>query len=311
MATTHPQHVRTPRRDHPARPQGAPRPGRVRRGGAAARLWRASPLAYLTLVAAVALSVFPIYFMIVGATLSNDGIFRIPPPLLPGSRLGTNLRAVFANEDANLGKGLLNSVIVSGCVTLSVVFFSSLAGFAFAKLRFRGKNAMLLLILGSMMIPVQLGLIPLFLIMVKLGWENHLAAVIVPFLINGFGIFLMRQYTTQAVPNELIEAARVDGATTWGIYWRVVLPALRPAAAVLGIFTFMQTWNDFLWPLVAMQDPANPTVQISLRSLGNGYYQDYSQVFAATAVATVPLLIVFIAFGRQIIGGIMEGAIKA
>jgi cellobiose transport system permease protein len=274
-------------------------------------MWRTSPLTFLTLVAAVALSIFPIYFMIIGATLSNDAIFKSPPPFLPGGRLITNLRTVFANQDANLAKGLLNSVIISSCVTLSVVFFSSLAGFAFAKLRFRGKNVMLLLILGSMMIPVQLGLIPLFIIMVKLGWENHLAAVIVPFLINGFGVFLMRQYASQAIPDELIEAARVDGATTWGIYWRVVLPALRPAAAVLGIFTFMQTWNDFLWPLVAMQDPDNPTVQISLRSLGNGYYQDYSQVFAATAVATVPLLIVFLVFGRQIIGGIMEGAIKA
>jgi cellobiose transport system permease protein len=268
-------------------------------------------LTFLTLVAAVALSVFPIYFMIVGATVGNDAIFKSPPPLLPGSRLIANLKAVFANTDANLSKGLLNSLIICSCVTLSVVFFSSLAGFAFAKLRFRGKNVMLLLILGSMMIPVQLGLIPLFIIMVKLGWENHLAAVIVPFLINGFGVFLMRQYASQAIPDELIEAARVDGATTWGIYWRVVLPGLRPAAAVLGIFTFMQTWNDFLWPLVAMQDPENPTVQISLRSLGNGYYQDYSQVFAATAVATVPLLIVFLVFGRQIIGGIMEGAIKA
>jgi cellobiose transport system permease protein len=310
MATTH---ARGGIQHHelPARPQGAPRPGRVRRGGAAARMWRTSPLTFLTLVAAVALSIFPIYFMIVGATVGNDAIFRSPPPLVPGARLITNLKAVFANQDANLSKGLLNSFIICSCVTLSVVFFSSLAGFAFAKLRFRGKNVMLLLILGSMMIPVQLGLIPLFIIMVKLGWENHLAAVIVPFLINGFGVFLMRQYASQAIPDELIEAARVDGATTWGIYWRVVLPALRPAAAVLGIFTFMQTWNDFLWPLVAMQDPENPTVQISLRSLGNGYYQDYSQVFAATAVATVPLLIVFLVFGRQIIGGIMEGAIKA
>jgi cellobiose transport system permease protein len=311
MALMHQRSAGAPPRDHPVRPLGAPRPDRVRRGGAAGRLWRASPLTFLTLIAAVALSIFPIYFMVVGATLSNDEIFRIPPPLLPGGHLIANLRAVFANEDASLAKGLMNSIIISSCVTLSVVFFSSLAGFAFAKLRFRGKNALLLLIIASTMIPVQLGLIPLFIIMVKLGWENHLAAVIVPSLINAFGVFLMRQYASQSIPDELIEAARVDGATTFGVYWRVVLPALRPAAAVLGIFTFMQSWNDFLWPLVAMQDPANPTVQISLRSLGNGYYQDYSQVFAATAVATVPLLVVFIAFGRQIIGGIMEGAIKA
>src|SRR5262249_9385350 len=189
--------------------------------------------------------------------------------------------------------------------------FCSLAGFAFAKLRFRGRNVLLLVILGSMMVPVQLGIIPLYLLMVRVGWENHLQAVILPLCVSGFGVFMMRQSRAQAVPDELIEAARVDGSSTWGIYWHVVLPALRPAAAVLAIFTFMQTWNDFLWPLMALQDPENPTVQLSLRSLGNGYYTDYSQVFAGTALATVPLLVVFIVFSRQIIGGIMEGAVKA
>lgn len=301
MATTYPTRTVQPAERRPPR----------RRKDATAKLWKASPLTYLTLVMAIALSVFPLYFMVVGATLTNDALGKVPPALLPGGRLFINLRTAFANQDANIGTGLLNSIIISSCVTISVVFFSSLSGFAFAKLRFRGKSALLLVILGSMMVPVQLGLIPLFLMMVKLGWENHLAAVIVPFLVNGFGVFMMRQYASQAVPDELIEAARVDGSNTWGIYWHVVLPALRPAAAVLAIFTFMQTWNDILWPLVAMQDPANPTVQISLRSLGNGYYTDYSQVFAGTAVAVIPLLIVFIVFGRQIIGGIMEGALKA
>lgn len=303
MATTYPSHARY---DEPAHRE---KPRRVR--SASTRLWRTSPLTYLTLIVAIVLSIFPLYFMLVGATQTNDAIYQTPPSLVPGSHLMHNLRVVFANQSANVGTGLINSIIISSCVTVSVVFFSSLAGFAFAKLRFRGKSALLLMILGSMMIPVQIGLIPLFLIMVKLGWENHLQAVIVPVLVNGFGVFMMRQYASQAVPDELIEAARVDGSNTWGIYWHVVLPALRPAAAVLGIFTFMQTWNDFLWPLVAMQDPDNPTVLISLRNLGNGYYQDYAQVFAGTAVATVPLLIVFILLGRQIIGGIMEGALKA
>jgi cellobiose transport system permease protein len=292
-----------------AQPLQVERPVKRRRRGAELR--RASPLTYFALIAAIVLSIFPLYFMVVGATLTNDELFKVPPRLIPGSHLFQNLRIVFGNEDANIGKGLLNSVIICSCVTLSVVFFSSLAGFSFAKLRFRGKNAMLIMIIASMMVPVQLGLIPLFLMMVKFGWQNELAAVIVPFLINGFGIFMMRQYTAQSVPDELIEAARVDGSNTWGIYWHVVLPALRPAAAVLAIFTFMQTWNDFLWPLVAMQDPENPTVQISLRSLGNGYYQDYAQVFAGTSVAVIPLLIVFLIFGRQIIGGIMDGALKA
>lgn len=282
-----------------------------RRKASGVTLWRASPLTYITLVVSVVLCVFPIYFMLVGASRTNDAINSVPPPVLPGGNFLSNLSTVWANQDANIGTGLLNSIIVAGSVTISTVFFASLAGFAFAKLRFRGKNVMLLLILGSMMVPVQLGIIPLYLMMIRFGWNNHLQSVIVPFLVSGFGVFMMRQYAAQAVPDELIEAARVDGCNTWRIYWNVVLPALRPAAAVLGIFTFMQTWNDFMWPLVALQDPTNPTVQISLRSLGTGYYTDYAQVFAGTAVAVVPLLIVFILFGRQIIGGIMEGALKA
>jgi cellobiose transport system permease protein len=284
---------------------------RRRRKMPGADMWKASPLTYLTLIVALVLSIFPIYFMIIGATATNDALNKVPPPFLPGSHFMTNLRAVWENQDANIGKGLLNSIIVSAAVTLSTVFFSTLAGFAFAKLKFKGKNVLLLFILGSSMVPVQLGVIPLYLMMVKFGWHNRLAAVIVPFLITSFGIFMMRQYASQSVPDELIEAARVDGCSTWRIYWNVVLPALRPAAAVLAIFTFMQNWNDFLWPLVALQDPENPTVQISLRSLGTGYYTDYAQVFAGTAVAVVPLLVVFVIFGRQIIGGIMEGALKA
>lgn len=288
-----------------------PKQPKRKRMAPGARLWQASPLTYIMLVAAGILSIFPLYFMIVGATLSNDELNKYPPHLLPGGQLFTNLQRVWENDNANIATGLLNSVIVSSCVTVSVVFFSSLAGFAFAKLQFRGKSGFLLAILGSMMVPVQLGIIPLYLMMVKLGWENHIQAVIVPFLVSGFGVFMMRQYASQAIPTELIEAARVDGSTTWGIYWHVVLPALRPGAAVLAIFTFVQTWNEFLWSLMALQDPANPTVQLSLRRLGSAYYTDYSQVFAGTVVATIPLLIVFLVFGRQIIGGIMEGAVKA
>jgi cellobiose transport system permease protein len=185
-----------------------------------------------------------------------------------------------------------------------------LAGFAFAKLRFRGRNALLLGIVVTMMVPTQLGLIPLWGMMQDLGWYDTLYAVTVPFLVTAFGVFMMRQYATQAVSDELIEAARVDGCSTFRIYWNVVLPALRPAAAVLGLLTFMDTWNQFLWPYAALTND-NPTLQVSLAFLSYAYYTDYSQVFAATAVGTVPLLLVFIFFGRQIIGGIMEGAVKS
>ncbi|MBM0231748.1 carbohydrate ABC transporter permease [Micromonospora sp. STR1_7] len=275
------------------------------------RLWRASPLTYLALVFAAGLSIFPIWWMFVVASRSSDAMGQLPPPITPGGNLGANISRLFDNTDAYFLTGLINSVIVATTVTVSVVFFSSLAGFAFAKLRFRGRNALLLVIIATMMVPTQLGVIPLYLLMTRLHWNDRLPAVIVPVLVTGFGVFMMRQYAGQAISDELIEAARMDGCGTARIWWHVVLPALRPAAAVLGLLTFMTTWNDFLWPYAVLNDPANPTVQLSLRALSDGYYQDMSQVFTGTAIATLPLLLVFVLFGRQIIGGIMEGAVKA
>ncbi|WP_174536377.1 carbohydrate ABC transporter permease [Micromonospora chalcea] len=275
------------------------------------RLWSASRLTYLALTLSAVLSIFPIYWMFVVASRTSDTMGQVPPPLTPGGNLGANIARLFDNTDAYFLTGLINSAIVATTVTVSVVFFSTLAGFAFAKLRFRGRNALLLVIVATMMVPTQLGVIPLYLLMTKLNWNDRLPAVIVPALVTGFGVFMMRQYAGQAVSTELIEAARMDGCNTARIYWNVVLPALRPAAAVLGLLTFMTTWNDFLWPYAVLNDPENPTVQLSLRALSDGYYQDMSQVFTGTAIATLPLLLVFIVFGRQIIGGIMEGAVKA
>ncbi|BCJ67241.1 carbohydrate ABC transporter permease [Polymorphospora rubra] len=280
-------------------------------GSSGEKLFKATPLTWIGLVAGVILSLFPFYWMIVIASRTNDAANAWPPPFLPGGKLGENVERVLANADANIVTGLLNSFLVSGTITVATVFFGSLAGFAFAKLKFRGKNAMLLVILASMMVPIQLGVLPLYILMAELEWLNRMPSVIVPFLIGGFGIFMMRQYAEQAVPNELIEAARVDGCSTWRIYWHVVAPALRPAAAVLGLLTFMEQWNQFFWPFVVLADPANPTVQISLRTLNSAYFADNSQIFAGTLIATLPLFVVFIIFGRQIIGGIMEGAVKS
>lgn len=274
------------------------------------RLWRTSPLTYVALVLAVAFSAFPIYWMFTVATRTNDAINDLPPSLTPGGNLSSNAGRVFSNDHAAFVYGLVNSMVVSGAVTVSVVFFSSLAGFAFAKLRFRGRGALLMAIIGTMMVPVQLGLIPLYMLMVGFGWNGELKSVIVPFLVTGFGVFMMRQYASQAVSDELIEAGRVDGCSTLRVFWSIVFPAVRPAAAVLALLTFMQTWNEFLVPFTLLNQDT-PTVQLSLSLLATAYYTDYSQVFAATAIATLPLLAVFILFGRQIIGGIMEGAVKA
>ncbi|GAB3928401.1 carbohydrate ABC transporter permease [Kribbella sp. NPDC056345] len=269
-------------------------------------------LVYLTLLVSLVLSVFPLYWLFVVATRSNDVVGQFPPPLVPGGNLGDNIQRLFGPEaeEAHFARGLLNSAIASVCVTISVVFFSSLAGFAFAKLRFRGRNALLISVLATMMVPVQMGIVPLYMVMVKLGWQNHLQAVIVPFLVSAFGVFLMRQYAERAIPDELIEAARLDGCTTFGLFVRVVAPALRPGAAVLGLFTFMGTWNEFLWPLAVMEAD-NPTVQFSLSQLATQYYTDYTLMFTGTLIATVPLLLVFILFGRQLISGIMDGAVRS
>ncbi|HEX2771040.1 MAG TPA: carbohydrate ABC transporter permease [Micromonosporaceae bacterium] len=277
---------------------------------ASRRLWQASPLTYVALVLAVLLSIYPFYYLVVIATRSLDAVNQVPPPATPGNSFGPNFQRVLDNDAANFLTGLTNSVIVSTVVTASVVVTGTLAGFAFAKLRFRGRNALLLSIIVTMMVPTQLGLIPLWGMMQDLGWYDTLYAVTVPFLASAFGVFMMRQYAAQAVSDELIEAGRVDGCSTARIYWNVVLPALRPAAAVLGLLTFMETWNTFLWPY-AVLTPENPTLQVSLAFLSYAYYTDYSQVFAATAVGTLPLLIVFVLFGRQIVGGIMEGAVKS
>jgi cellobiose transport system permease protein len=168
---------------------------------------------------------------------------------------------------------------------------------------------LMIVIIATMMVPTQLGIVPLYILMSKLGWTNQLQAVIVPGMVTAFGVFFMRQYLTEALPTELLEAGRVDGCSTFRLYWNIALPAARPAAAVLGLFTFMQAWNDFFWPLVVLS-PDNPTVQVALSTLASGYVEDFSLVLTGTVLATLPVLVIFLVFGRQIIGGIMQGAVK-
>jgi cellobiose transport system permease protein len=273
--------------------------------------FRATPLTKAALLFAILLSVFPIYWMVIIASRTTSQAVDTPPPLLPGGNLGENIGRVFASENANFLTGLTNSLIISSTVTLSVVIISTLAGFAFARLRFRGRKLLLGSILLTMMVPIQqMGIVPLYQLMVNLGWTGTIQAVILPFLLNGFGVFLMTQYTEQAVPFELVEAARVDGASTMRIYWTVVLPAVRPGMAVLALQTFMLNWNEFMWPLIVLT-PENPTVQVSIQQLTGKHTADYALIFTGTALSVLPLLIVFIAFGRQIVGGLMEGAVKA
>jgi cellobiose transport system permease protein len=262
---------------------------------------------YVVLAIFVLGSLFPFYWSFLVASRDNAMLSERIPSFLPGGNFFANAARVF--DTVPFWKALANSVIVSGTVTLTTVLFSSLAGFAFAKLRFRGNNKLFVFIVVTLAVPTQLGIIPLFIAMSELGWAGHLEAVIVPNLVTAFGVFWMRQYTVDALPYELIEAARVDGCSMIRIFWNVCMPAVRPAAAILAMFTFMMSWNDFLWPLVVL-DAGNPTVQVALEKLQSGYYVDYSLVLAGTTLATIPILIVFVLLGRQIVAGIMQGAVK-
>ncbi len=278
----------------------------------ARRFERAGPGTYLFLILVVLGSLFPLYWSLVVASHDNSAIGAYPPVVTPGGHLWSNLSRLFSADVVNVDfwAALVNSAIVASAVTVAVVFFSALAGFAFAKLDFRGRRWLLLTVIATMIVPVQLGVIPLYIEMIHFGWLTKLQAVIVPNLVSAFGVFLMRQYIAGAVSNELIDAARVDGCHTARVFWHVILPAVRPVAAVLGLLTFMNTWNDFFWPLIVL-GPRNPTVQVAISAVaGTNYIPDYPLILTATFVSILPLLFVFLLLGRQIVGGIMQGAVK-
>jgi cellobiose transport system permease protein len=283
-------------------------PGRLRLfAPRAGRQHHAGPLAYVLLAITAILSIFPLYWTMVAASTDNTRVSQTPPPFLPGPNLFSNLARAW--DEAAMGKAMINSTIVAGVVALSTVMFATLAGFAFAKLRFKGRNVLLMLVIGTMMVPPQLGVVPLFMMMSELGLSQQLPAVIFPTLVSAVGVFFMRQYLSEALPDELVEAGRVDGAHSLRIFWSIVLPVARPAMAVLFMITFVHAWNDFFWPFVVL-DMTNPTVPVALTQLSAGYIRDQSLIMAGALLGTLPLLVMFIVFGRQIVSGIMAGAVK-
>ncbi|KAB8171095.1 ABC transporter permease subunit [Streptomyces sp. 3MP-14] len=288
-------------------PSGGGRRRRAGRAGRAGGHLRAGWLTYLILTVFTVGSLFPLLWSAIAASHTNSRLAETTPPFWFGGRLFTNLEAAWT--DANMGTAMINTIFVAGTVTISTVLFATLAGFAFAKLRFRAKNLLLLLVIGTMMVPPQLTVVPLFMAIAKLEWTNQLQAVILPTMVSAFGVFFMRQYLVQALPTELIEAARVDGANSLRVVWHVVFPAARPAMAVLGMLTFVAAWNEFFWPIIALTQQ-NPTVQVALTGLGQGYVPDRGVIMAGAFLGTLPLLIAFVLFGRQIVGGIMHGALK-
>jgi cellobiose transport system permease protein len=275
------------------------------------RFRRAQVLPHAVLVVGVVLSMFPFYWSVVLATNTSRDVFRYPPKLVPGTHLEENVRHVLQNID--FFGSMLNTLIVAVCTTALVLFFDSLAAFTFAKHRFPGRGFLFGLLMLIFMLPAQLSIIPQYMIMVKIGWVGTLQALIVPAAVNAFGIFWMRQYISRALNDELLDAAEIDGAGFFRIYRSICLPMIRPGLAFLGIYTFINAWNDYIWPLVVLTDPNKITLQVALAQLNLGHgaaLTDYAMLMAATLMAVTPLLIVFTLFARNFVADLAKGAVQ-
>lgn len=270
---------------------------------------RLSPWAAHAVVLAGALIMLaPFYFMFVFATQSRTAIFDLPPPLWFGDDLGANLKIL--TERLPFWKNLGWSVYVALASTALTLLFCSMGGYAFAMFEFRFKRALFTLVMGTMLLPSFMNMIPTFMIMDALGWIDQHRALYLPGAAGAFGIFLMRQYAASAVPRELVEAARMDGCGEFAIFWHVVLPLLRPALGTLGLVTFIGSWNNFIGPLVVLRTADHYTLPLALRSLQSTVNTEWGALMAGSAIATLPLLVLFAVSSRQLIAGLTAGAVK-
>jgi cellobiose transport system permease protein len=263
---------------------------------------------HAALILALLVFMFPFVWTIVMASNTTADIYRFPPKFSFGGHFGDNVRQVL--ENVAFFQSMANTAVVAISTTVLVLFFDSLAAFTFAKFRFPGRNALFVILLATMLLPAQLAAVPQFQTMAILGWVGSLKALIIPGAANAFGIFWMRQYFQNSIHDELIEAATLDGCGFFGTYWHVALPSARPALAFLGIFTFVGSWNDYMWPLIVLTNPDHVTLQVALSTLNRSHGVDYSMVMTGALLAMIPLVIVFAVFARQFIKGATEGAVR-
>ncbi|GAA0682991.1 carbohydrate ABC transporter permease [Natronoarchaeum mannanilyticum] len=268
-------------------------------------LWKFG--SYLFLLVITALVLIPIYWMVVAATIPQQEFFSWPPRLIPGTHYLENFQAL--QENVSFARSILNSLIVSvGYTALSLVL-CSMAGFAFAKYEFRFKEPLFYFILATLVLPIQLLIIPLFLLMTQIGWTNSFIAVILPWAANPLGIFLMRQ-NMKAIPDALLESARMDGATEFQLYYKIALPTMLPSLAALAIILFINQWQAFLYPLVILQEEEMFTIPIALAQLVGQQRVYFDQVMVATSLSIIPLFLVFIFLQQYFIKGILSGSVK-
>jgi multiple sugar transport system permease protein len=278
----------------------------------AKRSWRGEPVtAHLTtqvLLALVAvITVIPVIWTVLSSLKSNETIFAVPMRWLPTSLQWNNYIDAF--QVAPFGRYFLNSAIIAASVTATTVFFGAMAGYGFSKFRFPGRDLVFGLILSTFMIPFPVIMIPLFVLVRNFGWVDTYWGLIIPGALTGFAVFMMRQFI-QAIPSELFDAARIDGAGEVRIFLTMVLPLARPALATLGILTFLDSWNNLLWPLIVIQSDEMETIPLGLTKFSTLYSSNYAQMLAMAVIATLPVLVVFIIGRRQIINSLMLSGIK-
>jgi len=265
-------------------------------------------VAYLFVGVGALIMLAPFYFMFVFATHTRTEIFSMPPPLWFGSALLENMNIL--TEKIPFWKNLGWSLYVAIASTVLTLLFCSMAGYAFALMEFKFKNFLFAWVIGTMLIPSFMNMIPTFMVMDLLGWIDEHRALYLPGAAGAFGIFLMRQFASTAIPKELIEAARMDGCGEFAIYWRIVLPLLKPALGTLGLVTFIGSWNNFIGPLIVMRTADNYTLPLALRSLQSPVNTEWGALMTGSAIATIPLMILFAISSRQLIAGLTAGAVK-
>jgi len=246
-------------------------------------------------------------WMVSASFMSPGEASSYPPPLVPRQPTLANYRELFAH--AGMGRYLANSLLLAIAATLLSLVFNVMAGYAFAKLRFAGRDRLFKVMLGALVVPGQVAMVPLFLLLKQLGLVNSYGGVIVPALASIFGIFLVRQYAL-SIPDDLLEAARMDGASEWRIFGSIVVPLLRPIIVTLAVFTLLGTWNDFMWPLIVLTDQKLYTLPVALASLSREHVQDNELMMAGSVLTTLPVLVVFLALQRYYIQGLMMGSVK-
>ena len=259
------------------------------------------------LIAGAALTVAPLLWMLSASLMPTGQANTSPPPLLPSRVTFEHYVELFSH--LNLSRAFANSLLVSVLATACTLVTSSMAGYAFAKLQFPGREGLFRLLLTAMLVPAQVGMLPLFLMLKDLGLVNTYAGVLVPWLASVFGVFLVRQYA-MAIPDDLLNSARLDGAGEGRIYWSIVLPTMAPVMATLAVFVFMSSWNDFLWPLVVLSDERHYTLPVALASLVGEHVQDTELMMAGAVVTVLPVLLVFSVLQRWYIRGVMAGSVK-